>query len=193
MSYVTPQELIYRALASPKTPETKPAPLTADPKKAALSRDDVNAILQRKRSASAEELQHILDNAKLFALTSGELNQISVDMTIAIAQRSRAVEGRREDPTTRLIYDLGYAITPFGLLAERVWFERELQNGTKAIAACRRHSPPQCSCWKAVRETLYSVRASFGEKSPEAWMATKLYEALEELEAASRPEITEFR
>ncbi|MGA8438372.1 MAG: hypothetical protein WB762_23345 [Candidatus Sulfotelmatobacter sp.] len=36
---------------------------------------------------------------------------------------------------------------------------------------------------------LADDQTAFGEKSLEAWAATKLYEALEELETSSRPEL----
>jgi hypothetical protein len=35
---------------------------------------------------------------------------------------------------------------------------------------------------------LYSVGASFGKRSPEGWAAIRVWESLEELELASRPE-----
>ena len=104
-----------------------------------------------------------------------------------MSQRARQINERREDPNSRFIHDLGYALTPFGLLPERTWFQTELQAETKAIAACRRHLPPDCPCWKEARENLYSVRQSFGEKSPESWAALRVWEALDEIELSPRP------
>lgn len=185
-NFVPAVELIYRALAQPKAPETKPTPATHTAKKTELTRSDVDEILQHKRAATAAELEQIIGSAKDYKLTQSEREQLSLALTIQVAQ-ARQSNGRREDPSARLIYDLGYALTPFGLLAERAWFERELQAGTKAIAACKRHSPP-CSCWNQARENLYDIRASFGERSPESWAAIRIWEALEEMELASRPE-----
>jgi hypothetical protein len=185
--YLLPVELIYRALAAPKTPEIKPARANEEAKKI-LTRADVDAIIQRKRTATPDELQSIIDHGKELKLTPGEKNQLSVDLTCAMSQRARQVEGKREDPSSKLIHDLGYALTPFGLLADRAWFQSELQAGTKAIAACRRHLPPECSCWREARENLYNIRASYGEKSPESWAALRVWQALEQIEQSSRPE-----
>ncbi|MGA7766035.1 MAG: hypothetical protein WCA27_07385 [Candidatus Sulfotelmatobacter sp.] len=185
--YISATEKIYRELSQPASrPQLKPARVATDAKPITLTRADVDAIIQRSRGASPEELEYAITHAKDLILTDGERDQLGCDLSIAVARRAQQVDGRREDPSARLIYELGYAMTPHGLLAERVWFERELQNGTKAIAACRRHSPPQCSCWREVRENLYNVRASHGEKSPESFAAWRIWEALEEMELAER-------
>ena len=183
---LSPLELIYRQLAQPKPPIEKAASVQLSNRE--LTRDDVNAIIQRKRSATADELQEIISRAKGLKVTTGEREQLALDLTIAISQRTRQANNKREDPSAKLIHDLGYAMTPVGLLADRAWFHDELQAGIKAIAACRRHTPPQCSCWKQARENLYSIRASHRERSPESWAALKVWEALEEIELSSRPE-----
>jgi hypothetical protein len=183
--YILPVELIYRELARPKPEDAKPASVAVVKP---LTRTDVDAILHRKRLATAEELQEIIARAKDYKLTDGERNQLGVDLSICVAQRARQINGRREDPSARFILDLGYALTPFGLLPERGWFQSELQTATKAIAACRRHLPPQCSCWREARASLYSIRESFGERSPESWAALRVWEALEEIELSSRPD-----
>jgi hypothetical protein len=183
--YLSSLERVYQELATPKPDEAKPA--TVDIVKP-LTRDDVTAIIARKRSATAEELEEIIGRAKELKLTDGERQQIALDCSIFSAQRARQVEGKRDDPNSKLIHDLGYAITPHGLLYERAWYQRELQTGTKAIAACRRHLPPDCACWKETRANLYSVRQSFNDRSPETWAAMRVWEALDEIEIASRPE-----
>jgi hypothetical protein len=179
-------EIIYRELARPKPEEAKPANVAAV--KPPLTRDDVTAIIHGKRSATPEELQEILSTKDL-KLSEFERNQISVDFTVTMSQRARQVNGR-EDPSSKLIHDLGYAVTPFGLLADRAWYQTELQAATKAIAACRRHVTPQCACWREARASLYSIRELFGERSPESWAALRVWEALEEIELSSRPERT---
>jgi hypothetical protein len=184
--YLLPVELIYRALAAPAAPEIKPA--RNDDVKKAVTREDVDAIIQRKRTGRPDELQFIIEHGKELKLTPGERNQLGTDLTLAMSQRARQVEGRRDDPSSKLIHDLGYAITPHGLLYERAWYQRELQTATKAIAACRRHLPPECSCWKEARANLYSIRESHGEKSPESWAALRVWEALGEIELSSRPQ-----
>jgi hypothetical protein len=184
--YVLPVELIYRELARPKPEDAKPASVTAV-KPPPLTRADVDAIIHRQRTATPEELEEVL-SIKDFKLSEFARNQISVDLTVAISQR--AVSERREDPSSKLVHDLGYALTPFGLLADRAWFQKELKAATNAIAACRRHLPPQCSCWRDARASLYSIRESFGEKSPESWATLRVWEALEEIELSSRPERT---
>jgi len=183
--YLPAVEIIYRQLATPKPEDAKPAGVVVvvEP----LSRDDVTAIIARKRAATAEELQEIIARATELKLTTGEREQIALDLSILSAQRARQVNGKREDPNSKFIYDLGYALTPFGLLPERAWYQNALQTGTKAIAACRRHLPPQCACWRSTRESLYSILESFRERSPESWAALRVWEALEEIELSSQP------
>ncbi|MGB8064326.1 MAG: hypothetical protein WCF26_20730, partial [Candidatus Sulfotelmatobacter sp.] len=188
MSFVNAAELIYRSLSQPKPQEAKPARVKEEANKSELTRDDVTAIIARQRSATPEQLQYVIEHAKEFRLTTGERNELALQSTIAAAERARRVPGKRHDLSAQFIYDLGYALTPFGLLHERAWFEKELQSATQAIAACRRHITPYCSCWKQARENLYDIRASFGERSPESWAAIRIWEALEEMELASRPE-----
>lgn len=185
MPYVSPVERIYRELAHPKAPDSKPSTVAA--KKAELSRDDVRAILQRKSSASAELLQQILNDANKYGLTGGERDQLSLDLTVAMAQ-ARQNNGKPDDPNARFIAQvLGLLDTPFGLI-ERSFVDDLLRAGSQNIAQCKRHQPPKCECWSAQRAILWQARTSNGEKSPEAWAAKRIYEALEELELASRPE-----
>jgi hypothetical protein len=186
MTLIPAVELIYRELARSKV--TQPKPPTEEPENRELNRDDVTAIVARKRAATPEELQFIIDHAKEFDLTAGERNQLAIDLTIAMSHRACQQNGRREDVNARFIREaLKLTETPFGLV-EREWFERQLQAGAEAIARCRSHHPPRCGCWAEARRILYSAQDVCGEKSPETWVATKLYEALEELEVASRQE-----
>jgi hypothetical protein len=187
MPYITPLEMMYRQVSTPSPPETKPARVT-DAKKIELklTRADVDEIIQRKRPASGEELQFILDNAKDLRVTIGEKNQISVDLTVAVARRARLVRGRREDPASRFMSEtLGLTETPYGLVS-REWVNSQLQTGAQAISRCRNHRPP-CQCWTASRVTLWQAQAN-EPKSPEAWAAARILESLEALELASRPE-----
>jgi hypothetical protein len=183
MSYITPVERIYRDLARPKAPGPKPG--SEATKKAELSRDDVSAILQRKRSASPEQLQQILNDTRKYRLTQCERDQLSLDLTIAIAH-ARQNNGKREDPNARFVAQvLGLLETPFGLI-ERSFVDDLLCAGSQNIARCKRHQPPKCQCWSAQRAILWQAQSANGEKSPEAWAARRIYDALEELELASR-------
>jgi hypothetical protein len=178
-------ERTYRQIALPKPPQPKPASATQTTK-AELTRTDVDAIIQRTRAASPEELQQIIARAKDFKLTEGERNQLSVDLTIAMAQRARAVNGRRESPGAEFVSKvLGLVDTPHGLI-ERDWVNRMMREGSQAIQRCRNHRPPRCSCWSAVRAMLWQASAS-GE-TPEGWAAQHIYEFLESFELASRPD-----
>jgi hypothetical protein len=112
--YVPAVELIYRSLAQPKPQEPKPASVEAPPA-IELTRADVTAIIHRKRLATAEELQEIINHGKQFKLTDGERNQLCCDLTIAMSQRACQINERLEDPNSRFIDDLGYAPTPFWL------------------------------------------------------------------------------
>jgi hypothetical protein len=184
--YILPVEIIYRELSQPQP--HKRTPHLKDVATPELTRADVDDIIHRQRSATPDELQFVIDNAKRFKLTDVERNQLCVDLTLALSQRSRMMNGKREDVSARLISDLGYAQTPCGLLADRSWYQDQLLAGTKAIAACQRHLPPQCACWRSIRESLYGIRSSFTDTTPEGWAALRVWESLEEIELSSRPE-----
>jgi hypothetical protein len=185
--FISATERIYRELSQPKAQEPKPASVTAEPKQITLTRADVEAILRRKRSATPDELQYAIDHANEFKLADYQRNQLGVDLSLVIAQRSRGMNGRREDPNAQFIAQfLGYLETPVGLI-DRSFVENTLRVGSENIQRCRNHRPPRCSCWSAQRAILWEASAH-GEKSPEGWAAVRLYEALEELETASRPE-----
>jgi hypothetical protein len=183
-NFIPAVDVIYRELARPKTPETKPA--VAATTKPALPRNNVNAFLSRQRQGSPAELEYIVSNAKKFALTPSEKNQLSVDLTIAMAN-ARQGHGRREHPSERFIAQvLGLLDTPYGLI-ERSFIEDLLRTGADNIQRCKRHEPPLCVCWASQRAILWQATAN-GEKSPEGWAATRIYSALEELETTTRPE-----
>jgi hypothetical protein len=185
--YLLPVELIYRELARPKPQEAKPVSVEAPPA-IELTRTDVTAIIHRKLSATPEELQEIIARAKDYKLTDGERNQIACDLTIAMSQRARQVSGRREDPSARFIHDtLGLTVTPYGLI-EREWYESQLKAGAEAIKHCRNHRPPRCPCWSEARQLIFDAQSVYDLKSPQGWAVTKVYEILDELEVASRPD-----
>lgn len=185
---ISATEKIYRELLQPKQPQPMPAHVPAPSTQITLTREDVTAIIRRTRGATPEELQHILDHGKELGVSEWDRSQISVDMTIAMAARSRGTNGRREDPNAQFIAQvLGYAETPYGLI-EREWINDQLRTGSQAIQRCRSHKPPACQCWSASRAILWQARSN-GEKTPEGWAAVRIYSFLEELELASRREI----
>lgn len=188
--YLSPAEVIYRELARPKPAAVKPASVAeAKP----LTRDDVTAIIARRRSATAEELQHVSEHSKDFNLTDAERNQLGLDLSILSAQRLRQANGRREDPNAQFISQtLKLLSTPWGLI-DRAWYESLLHLNSEAIAQCRDHRPPRCACWSGAREMLWHAVHAHGNESPEAWTATQVWNILEELETASRPDYTEPR
>ena len=109
-----------------------------------------------------------------------------MDLTIAMANRSRQVSGRRDDPSAEFVSKvLGLVDTPHGLI-ERAWVHEQMRAGAEAIQRCRNHRPPHCQCWSAVRAILWQASAS--DKTPEALAAQRIYDLLEELELGSRPE-----
>lgn len=177
-------EVIYRQISQAQ--EAKPvAKASEEVKRVELTREDVTAIIARQRTVTPEELQEIIARKDL---TSGERNQISVDLTIAMAQRARQVRGRREAPGANFIHDvLNLTETPHGYI-ERGWFDNLLRSNAAAIARCKNHRPPRCSCWRGAREALWQAAHTYGEKSPEAWTALQVWEILAELEVASRPD-----
>ena len=176
---------MYRDLACFR-PSPQPAHLTADAKKAELTRADVDAIIRRTRSTSAEELQQILSREKEFKLTNTQRDQVAIDLTIVMAHRARHANGP-DHPTDEFIAKvLGYSETPYGLI-EREWVNAQLRAGSQAILRCRYHRPPECRCWAASRVSWWQASAR-GEKAPEAWAAARIYSFLEKLELAVRPE-----
>jgi hypothetical protein len=178
-------ERMYRDLASHKSPQPQPVSVETTAKQPTLTRADVDAILQRTRGASPEELEFIIAHAKEFILTDGQRDQLCCDLTIAAAQRARQGNGRRIDGNSEFISKvLGLVETPFGLIA-RSFVDDLLRDGSRNISRCRLHRPPNCACWSAQRALLYQASAN-GEKSPENWAATRIRAALEQLELASR-------
>jgi hypothetical protein len=177
-------ERLYRDLASAKAPQ--PACVNTTAKKITLTKADVDAILQRTRSATPEELEYVIAHAKEFILTDGQRDQVCCDLTIAAAQRARQGNGRRIDGNAEFISKvLGLIDTPFGLIA-RSFVDDLLRDGSRNISRCRLHRPPNCDCWSAQRAMLF--QASANGESPEGWVATRIRAALEQLEVSTRPE-----
>jgi hypothetical protein len=178
--YISAVERIYREISQPSPP--KPSPKAPDPPQPiSLDIADVQDILKRQRSATVEELAFILENWKKFSLTLRQRNDLSLRMTITLASR-----GRPNNPNAELYRQLDIAETPVGLLHHASWYERELRTGAQAIVSCKLHLPPRCQCWRVSRERLWAVQDKYGERSPETWAATKLYEQFEEYEATVR-------
>jgi hypothetical protein len=189
MTYVTPLELAYRNISSPSPPPQQTAATTQQAKvPSELTRADVDLILQRKRDATVDELQYILDNHRQFHLSDGQRNQISTDLTITAAAARARAERRSDDNSQFMLHKLGYAETPVGLLAHRVYYENLFKSGSAAISRCCKHKPPKCECWRNVRDALWGIQSHYGARSPEAFAATRIYSSLEELEIAARPE-----
>jgi hypothetical protein len=173
-------ERIYRELARPEAPSLKPTP-TEPAKIPELDREDVQAILRRTRFASSEQLQSVITNFKEYGLTLNERDQLSVDLTIQLAQ-ARQTRGRPDNPNDRFIAQvLSLMETPFGLL-DRSFAEELLGAGSQNVYRCRRHQPPRCNCWCAQRAYVWQVLNEHGEKSPEGWAAMRVYDLPEELE-----------
>jgi hypothetical protein len=183
-SYLTPVELVYRKLSQPSPPE--PARVVQEfTRQPELTREEVDAIIQRKRSATPEQLQAIIDLAQHYKLSTWERNQLGVDTGIALAARAHG----KPDLDSLFIHEvLDYADTPFGLLANRSFFEREYRRGAEAISCCRNHRPPRCGCWVAQRQMLWHVQNVYGGRSPEGYAAGKIWSALDDLEGVARPE-----
>lgn len=128
MAYLTPVQRIYLQLSQPASQLPKPATGDAKVKPIELPRADVDAIIQRERSGSPEELQYIIDHTKDLDLTDGERNLIGVELSIAVAQRARQVNGR-ENPSAEFISKvLGLAETPYGLIS-REWVNQQMRTG----------------------------------------------------------------
>src|ERR1700733_6816569 len=181
---LSPVERIYLEIRQPSLP--KPAPKAPDPAPSIqLDGADVDAILKHKRTASVAELEHVIAHADELHLRPWQRNQIGVELTLVLANRARP----KPNPTAEFFYNtLGITQTPVGLLHDRSWLDRELKAGTQAIFNCRRHSPPRCNCWRAVRERLWNIQDRCGAASPEAWATEQLWVIFDELEFAERPQ-----
>ena len=184
MPFITPLELAYRSISQPSPP--KPTRVVSQaPKAPELLRDDVIQILQGNRSATLDELQNIIARSQHYRLSTWERNQLGVQLGIAFAEKARGIPDRN----SQFIHEvLDYADTPFGMLANRSFFEREYRRGTAAISHCRHHRPPRCQCWRNAREILWHVTDVHGGESPEAYAAGKIWEALDQMDVAARPE-----
>jgi hypothetical protein len=183
--FISATEKIFRELSQPKPPQ--PARPPAEVKKIELTKADVTGIIQRKRSSTPEELEYVLAHSQEHGVTSWQASEIRLDLTIAMAQRSRGANGRKEDPNLKFISQtLGLVPTPHGLI-DRSFIENVLRAAAQNIQRCRRHLPPSCACWSSQRAILRESRRK-GDKTPEGWAALRMFEILEDLELASRPE-----
>ena len=185
--FISATERIYRELSRPQlAPQSKPKRANEEAKQISLTRCDVDAILQHKRSATPEELEWAISNASGLKLSDYERNALGVSLSIVVAQRARGMNGQRDNPAAEFLSKvLGLAETPYGMIP-RQWVMRHMQTGSQSIARCRNHRPPDCQCWGESRSILFQAIA--GEaKTPEAWAAMRVYEMLAELELASRP------
>jgi hypothetical protein len=184
MTYISATEKIYRELSQPKPPQPKPTHAAAELKPITLTKDDATAIIQRKRTASPEELQYLLDHAKELQIDTWARDQLGVDLTVLMASKRRG--SFRNDPAAQFVSQtLGLIDTPRGLIG-RAWVHEQMRAGAEAIQRCRNHRPPACQCWSASRATLWQAQAT--PNSPESWVAERIYSFLEQLELASRPE-----
>lgn len=178
---LTAIERTYQLISQPQPSPPKPQPQPA-PAPLVVTRDDVATILERKRMPAIAELEAILANAKELKLTKGEREQLALLASISVAA---SFAPPRVDP---FVYRLDYAETPVGLLHNRAWFDTLFKKAAQSIRSCKRHCPPRCECWRDWRTTLYDIRKQYGDQSPEAFIALRIWQALEDIEIASRPE-----
>ncbi len=182
--FIPAVEQIYRDIARPEVPQPIPTS-TCSPSIRTLDRDEVRDIIQRKQAATSEELQTIIINSKEYGLTLNERDQLSVDLTIQLAQ-ARQTRDRRDSPNDRFIAQvLSLVETPFGFV-ERSFAEELLRAGSQNVYNCGRHQPPRCNCWCPQRVYVCQVLGEYGEKSPEGWAAMRVWALLEELECSAR-------
>jgi len=185
MAYLTPVQRLYQQISQPSPPPPQSAHAPAPTKPITLTREDVTAIIRRKRSSTPEELEYVLAHSQEYGLTSWQCSQISLDLTVAAAQRSRGANGRKEDPNLKFISQtLGLVPTPWGLI-DRSFIENVLREGAQNIQRCRRHLPPSCACWSSQRSILWE--AGRNGETPAGWASARMFEILEDLELASRP------
>jgi hypothetical protein len=176
-------ENIYREVSQPAPPKSLPK-ASATPSPIRLERADVDDILTHKRNATIEELEEIIERSKELQLTTWQRNQIGVELSIALAHRSR----RKADPATEFLSVLHVVETPRGLLHDYEWVQQEMRAGAQAIASCKLHRPPRCSCWREARERIWRIQDYCGSDSAEAWATEQMWNMFEEMELASRPE-----
>jgi hypothetical protein len=183
MVYITPVQRIYFEVSQPASQPPKRPTVATEANPIELTSADVDAIIQRKRYGSPEELQRIIGQSKDLGLTDAERTFIGVELSLAVAQRTRQVNGRANPSAEFISKVLGLAETPYGLIS-REWVNQQMRTGSQAIARCRNHRPPDCACWADSRAILWQASAS-GAKTPEAWAAARVYDLLADLELAS--------
>lgn len=172
----TPLARLYQEISRPSP--LKPAVKITQTGPVEPSAADVDAIVKRRRSGSIAELEYIIASAKKLGLKPAQRNDLCVQLTILQSNQGR----RPVSPNAKLFAQLDVAETPVGLLHHRSWFETELRVASQAIASCKLHRPPRCQCWQTVRERLWQVQDRYGANSPEGWVATRMWELLEEYE-----------
>jgi hypothetical protein len=151
MTHIMPLELASRSISSPSPPTQQTIAATAKAKvPSEPTRADVDLILQHRRNVTVEELQSILHNHRQYHLGDGQRNQISTDLTITAAAARARAEHRSDDNSQFMLHRLGYAETPVGLLAHRVYYENLFKSSSAAISRCCNHKPPKCECWRNV-------------------------------------------
>jgi hypothetical protein len=185
--HLTPVELIYRKLSQPSPPQ--PARVSQEPKlQPELTRDEVDAIIQRKRSATPEQLQAIIDRAQHYRLSTWQRNQLGVDIGVALAAKAR---GR---PNSDSVFKS--SSTTFWIMPTRhseCWPTAASSRISLSVArkefhaAGQTHHPPRGACWAPQRQMLWHVQSVYGDRSPEAYVGGRIWEALEEMEVAARP------
>lgn len=172
-------DAIYSSIAQPSPARPKPEPKSSTPR---VTGEDVDAILAYQRSGTPEELQQILERDREFGLSTWQRNKLGLALSIAVAAKFRQGQGECEDATSPFLRSIGAQETPAGLLFDAKRFPAELKRGIEGIMACRRHKPTRCQCWRDSRDRLYAIREHWGERSPEAWGAVRVWEILEDLE-----------
>ena len=112
-------ERIYREVSQPASVSANQTLQThKETPQTTLTREDVDAILAHKRAGTPEELQYALNHAKDFGLIAWQRDRLAVQLTIAIAARTRAAHGIRD--ANSFLYDtLRVAETPYGTLYDR--------------------------------------------------------------------------
>ncbi len=176
--------LLRRAERSSPPPESPPKPQPVPQPPLRLTREDVDAIIANRRSATVEEVEWVLShgNDARIGLTTVDEFHLRTIAARALADRHVAHIRRATDPSEEFeVRVLKLYPTEYGsLTAEEVERLESIRlKATAAIQNCSEHKRERCRCWSEAREQLYTIRCDCGEKSAMGMAALGVWNSVE--------------
>jgi hypothetical protein len=188
---ITAVERIKLELESRSPKQGESEPVHQDPT-VALTRTDLDDILQGRRYASPSELEWLLSHKRELRIDSRTEFDLRAIASKLSAKARQSDQRRPASPADEFITKtLGIFQTAYGDLTrddvEKV--ESVRRSAAKAIFECRNHTVDRCRCWAFARTDLYQIRVLMGEKSALGIAALAVWNSLDALAATPRPEL----